>query len=282
MRVTTLIENRPSANDARLTEEWGLSLHINFNGHNLLFDTGASGLFAKNAEYLSINLAAVETAILSHHHFDHGGGLKRFFEVNKTARVNLGEAPIGECYTRPLPFIKKYVGLNTEIFTDFPARFNTVSKSAEILPDVFVFPHISGSFPRPAGNKRLFLRKDGKLELDNFGHEIVMAIKENNKLIIFTGCSHNGILNMVDTVAKEFIGIPIKAVIGGFHLLAAPPFKFIAGSKRGVEELARSILYYPVDQTYTGHCTGPKAYTILKAVMGDQLIDLQTGSSFEV
>jgi metal-dependent hydrolase (beta-lactamase superfamily II) len=52
MRVTTLIENRPSKTDSHLLAEWGLSLHIAFKGHNILFDTGSSGSFAKNAEHL--------------------------------------------------------------------------------------------------------------------------------------------------------------------------------------------------------------------------------------
>jgi 7,8-dihydropterin-6-yl-methyl-4-(beta-D-ribofuranosyl)aminobenzene 5'-phosphate synthase len=54
MKVTTLIENRPSKTDRRLAAEWGLSLHIEFNGHNILFDTGASGSFAKNVEHLFV------------------------------------------------------------------------------------------------------------------------------------------------------------------------------------------------------------------------------------
>ena len=282
MRITTLIENRPCETDDRLQSEWGLSLHISFNGRNLLFDTGSTGAFAKNAELLSIDLAAVETAILSHHHNDHGGGLMRFFEANPIAKVHLGQLPRGECILRPLPLIKKYVGLDNAFMASFANRFNTVTEPAEILPDVFVFPHISGSFPKPAGNKRIFVRRDGKLVLDDFNHEIVMAIKENNKLVIFTGCSHNGILNMVDTVARELTGIPVKAVIGGFHLIASPPFNFIAGGKRGVEDLSKSILDYPIDQAFTGHCTGTKAFAILKNVMGEHLTDMRTGSCFEV
>jgi glyoxylase-like metal-dependent hydrolase (beta-lactamase superfamily II) len=73
MRITTLIENKADGKDEYLASEWGLSLHITFNGHDILFDTRASGLFAKNAERLSVNVASVEAAVLSHHHFDHGG-----------------------------------------------------------------------------------------------------------------------------------------------------------------------------------------------------------------
>jgi 7,8-dihydropterin-6-yl-methyl-4-(beta-D-ribofuranosyl)aminobenzene 5'-phosphate synthase len=282
MKVTTLIENRPSKTYSHLAAEWGLSLYITFNGHNILFDTGASGSFAKNAEHLSICVASIDTAVLSHHHFDHGGGLRRFFDVNTNAMVHLGQAPNGECFTRILLFMKKYVGLEKALITDYPNRFKTISEPTEILPDVFIFPHLSGSYPKPAGNKRLFVQRGGKLTPDDFSHEIVMAIKENNKLVIFTGCSHNGILNMVDSVAREFKGVPIKAVFGGIHLVATPPFNFMAGSKREVEDLAQKVLDYPIEQTFTGHCTGTKAFAVLKGVMGDHIADLITGSSFEV
>lgn len=282
MKVTTLIENRPSKSDPRLVAEWGLSLHIAFNGYNILFDTGTSGAFAKNAEYLSVDVASVETAVLSHHHFDHAGGLRRLFELNPSVKVHLGEMPNGECYGKIFGFVKKYVGLDKTLMTDYSDRFEIVNEPVQILPEVFVLPRIMNSYPNPAGNKYIFLKKDGTFKLDHFHHEIVMAIKENGRLVVFTGCSHSGILNMLDTVAREFEGVPIKAVVGGFHLVTAPPFNFMAGSKREVEELARSVLEYPVEMTYTGHCTGTKAFSILKAVMGERISDIQTGSSFEV
>ncbi len=282
MRVTTLIENRPSKSDPRLAAEWGLSLHIAFNGHEILFDMGASGSFAENAEQLSVDVASVDAAVLSHHHFDHGGGLSRFIELNSRAKVHLGEPPHGDCYGKVFGFVKKYVGLDKAIMADYADRFENVSEPIQILPDVFVFPHISGDHPKPAGNKRIYLREDGTFRPDGFAHEIVMTIKEDGKLVVFTGCSHNGILNMVDTVAREFKGVPVKAVIGGFHLVAAPPFNFMAGSRREVEDLARSVLNYPVDVTYTGHCTGTKAFEVLKGVMGERLRDMHTGVFFEV
>jgi len=282
MNVTTLIENRPTKTDSRLVSEWGLSLHIAFNGHDILFDTGASGSFAKNAEHLSVNLASIGTAVLSHHHCDHGGGLRRFFELNSRAKVHLGAPPHGDCSFKAFGLLNKYIGLEKSVTTDYSNRFETVLEPTEILPDVFIFPQILGSRPKPAGNRHLFLKNDHTLALDDFAHEIVMAIKEDGKLVVFTGCSHNGILNMVDTVAKAFEGTPIKAAIGGFHLVAIPPFNFMTGNKREVEELGRSILDYPVEKTYTGHCTGTRAFGFLQAVMGERIIDLQTGSCFEI
>ena len=281
MRVTTLIENRPNNADPRLVAEWGLSLHVTFKNHRILFDTGSSGSFAGNAEHLSVDIASVDTAVLSHHHYDHGGGLRRFFELNSAAKVFLGKKPAGECVAKLL-FRKRYVGLDRSLASDFPGRFETVTEPVQIFPDVFVFPSITGNYPRPRGNRTLYVRKDGALMHDDFSHEVIMAIKEHDQLVIFTGCSHNGILNMVDTVAREFKGIPVKAVFGGFHLVALPPFNFIAGSRREVEDLARMMLSYPIYMTYTGHCTGTKAFDVLKGVMGDRIMDMRTGTGFEV
>ena len=282
MKITTLIENRASNTEPGLASEWGLSLHIAFNNQSILFDTGASGSFADNAKLLSVNLNSVEVAVLSHHHFDHGGGLRRFLELNSKAKVYLAHVPNGECYVRILGLLNKYIGLDKEIINEYHDRFEIVSKPTEILPDVYIFPNILSIHPKPIGNKQLYLKKDGNLIPDDFTHETVMAIKDNGKLVIFTGCSHNGILNMVDTVVKEFEGIPIKAMIGGFHLLASPPFNFMAGTRSEVENLGKSVLNYPIEVTYTGHCTGKKAFEVLKSVLGDKIRDLRTGTCFDV
>lgn len=282
MKITTLIENRPNKTEPRLAAEWGLSLHIVFNGHEILFDTGASGAFSENAAHLPVDIASVKTAVLSHHHFDHAGGLRRFLESNSGAKIYLGRPPNGDCIGKKYGFINKYIGPDKALMTDYPGRFEIISENTEILPGVFIFSHILGNRPKPLGNKHLFLKRGSALVPDDFTHEIVMAIKENGKLAVFTGCSHNGILNMVDTVASAFKGVPVKAVIGGFHLIGVPPLNFMAGTKSEVEGLARSILDYPIETTYTGHCTCAKAFKILKSVMGERIIDMRTGSRFEV
>lgn len=282
MKVTALIENRPSKTDSRLVAEWGLSLHISFNGHGILFDAGASGAFAKNAAILSVNVASIDAAVLSHHHSDHGGRLRRFLEINAITPVFQGAPPNGDCYFKPFGFVRKYVGLDKALATDYPDRFETIRETTEILPDVFLVPHIDCSRPKPAGNKHLFLKRNQTFDFDDFAHEIVMVIKDKGKLVVLTGCSHNGILNMVDTVARAFAGTPIKAVIGGFHCIAIPPFKTMAESLRDVNDIARLMLDYPVEAIYTGHCTGTKAFGVLKSEMGARIVDVQTGSWFEV
>ena len=73
MTLTVLTEN--SAGGSFLAEH-GLSYFIEHDNMQLLFDTGHSDVFLRNAKNLNIDIDQVETVILSHGHWDHGNGLK--------------------------------------------------------------------------------------------------------------------------------------------------------------------------------------------------------------
>jgi 7,8-dihydropterin-6-yl-methyl-4-(beta-D-ribofuranosyl)aminobenzene 5'-phosphate synthase len=157
-----------------------------------------------------------------------------------------------------------------------------VDQPTEIAPDVFILTEIGESYPQPKGSRYLFVEKGGARSLDGFEHELVMVLRQEDGLVVFTGCSHRGILNMVHAVTQHFEGTPIKAVFGGFHLVSIPILNLMAGSKAEVEEVGREMLRYPIAKTYTGHCTGAKAYRVLKGVMGEKLAYVPTGSSVTV
>jgi 7,8-dihydropterin-6-yl-methyl-4-(beta-D-ribofuranosyl)aminobenzene 5'-phosphate synthase len=281
VRITTLVENRPSPDDPQLVAEWGLSLCVDVDGRRFLVDTGASDAFARNAVHLSIDIASIDAAILSHHHYDHGGGLRRFLELNDHAPVYLGAAPAGDPIAKLFGFVRKYVGLDKALLAAHAHRFRFVQERTEVLPGVFVLPRIGGRHPRPSGNRALFLRQDGVLAPDDFRHEVVVAIRERDALVVLTGCSHNGLVNMVETVSAEFPGTPIKAVVGGFHLAALPPFRGMAESARAVADIGQSVLDHGIEITYTGHCTGRKAFNVLRSSMGDRVREIHTGSRLE-
>ena len=109
MRIVTLIEN--TSCQASLCCEHGLSLYIETGKHRILFDAGQTGAFADNAEKLGIDLRTVDLAVLSHGHYDHGGGLKRFLEINHTAPVYLSRNAFGAYYNGT----QKYIGLDSAI-----------------------------------------------------------------------------------------------------------------------------------------------------------------------
>ena len=106
MRITALIENTSAADG--ITAEHGLSLCLEIGARRVLFDAGQMGAFADNAARLGIELAAVDTAILSHGHYDHGGGLARFLALNDHAPIHLTHGAFGAHYNGA----EKYIGLD--------------------------------------------------------------------------------------------------------------------------------------------------------------------------
>ncbi len=239
MIVTTLIENTCVTQRDDLAAEHGLSLHIRANGTEILFDTGAGGAFADNAARLDVQLDTVQAAVISHHHYDHGGGLARFFQANAQAPVYMRPAPQGDPQLRALLFMRRYIGLDRALLAEHAARIVPAEGFTQILPGVYLFTAMRDAYPKPKGNRYLYLNEDGRPRHDDFRHELILAIEERGELVIFTGCAHNGVLNMIDTVVSRFEGMPIKAVIGGFHLIGLKPFSKMAGSRADVTALAR-------------------------------------------
>ncbi len=243
---------------------------------------GASDAFARNAARLGIDIATIDAAVLSHYHADHGGGLRRFLELNDHAPVYLGPAPAGEPTGRLFGLVSKRIGLDPRLMDEHASRFRVVLERTEILPGVFVLPNIGGHHPRPSGNKVLFVHAGKEYVPDDFRHEVVVALRERDTLAVLTGCSHSGVLNMVEKVQQEFPAVPIRAVVGGFHLVALPPFNRMSDRESDVATLGRQILDLGVAAAWTGHCTGDKAFAVLRGAMGERINELRTGSRLEL
>lgn len=280
MKVTTLIED--TTENSNLYTEKGLSLHIQREGHNILFDTGVTGNFADNASKLGVDLEDVDAAVISHGHLDHGGGLRRFLELNDDVPVYLPIHSDDDLYFKFFIFVKRNAGMDKTLFTDYADRIHLVNGFKEIFKDLYLLKDIKMKYPLPAGSKYLYKQEGSQFIHDDFLHEQMMVIKDEDGLVIFTGCSHQGVLNMVETAIDQFPGVPIKGLFGGFHFIGLPFFDHMGESKSSVKNIGNKLLNYPIEMVYTGHCTGRRAYPILKDVMGDQVDHFSTGSTFEL
>ena len=278
MKVVALIENTKLEGREDLVDEHGLSLYIECDDKHILFDTGATEAFNQNAVTLGIDLQEVDALVISHHHFDHGGGLARFLEVNHKAKVYLRKSEEEDFYFRVPGILSRYVGLDQELLEKQADRFEFVDSFTEILPGVYILTEIPRHYALPKGNRRLFVKRGKTFSLDSFEHELIMVEKEKEELVVFTGCAHSGILNMVAAVTTQFPDVPIKGVFGGFHLIDLPKLNTMAGSKGEVKGIGQELLKYPIERVYTGHCTGKKAYRVLKGVMAEKLEYFPTGS----
>jgi len=282
MRVTSLIENSRLETAEGLVPEFGLSMLVEHGGSTVLFDMGSSSAFAENAGRLGMDISTVDAAVVSHQHFDHGGGLACFLTANIRAKVYLRDAPLADRRFKALAVIDRPIGLDLEVVERHRDRFEFVSDRAEIAPGVFLLTAIGSAHQRPRGNRKLYVRRDTGFVRDPFDHELLMVVREGDGMAVFTGCSHSGVLNLIDAAIEAFPETPIRAVFGGFHLIGLPFYNSMAASRREVEDLGREILERVSGPVFTGHCTGKKAYPILEDVMGERLRAFPTGARTEV
>lgn len=281
MIVTTLVDNKKLSNKKELKPEKGLSYHISTGSHTLLFDVGGGHVFYDNAKAMGIDITHVDATIISHRHHDHANGLPIFLKCNQRAKVYLRDC-VQEAYAFHFLSLKLNVGMDTSVLEEEKDRISYINKTTEILPNIFLVINSSDKYPRPLGNQYLYSKSLNSCNQDTFNHELFMVIKEHDGIVIFTGCAHSGVLNMVETASALFPNEKIKAIIGGFHLVGLPLFNTLGGTHADIKLIAETLKQYPITKMYTGHCTGTKGYKILKTVLHDKIDYFPTGSSVTI
>ena len=258
MIITALMEN--TAIEDGFLFEHGLSLHIQTREHRVLFDTGQSNGFIANAGRLGIDLAAVDMAVLSHGHYDHGGGLMGFLALNDHAPVYVSRYAFDGFYAGE----ERYIGLEPALKAN--PRLVPVGDSLEIGDGLTLFSCNERPRPYVMDSYGLNVLRGDALIPDDVRHEQYLLIQEEGKRVLISGCSHKGILNIMSWLKPDVL-------IGGFHFMKVDP----AGSEREVlDEAARVLLEYNAAY-YTCHCTGLPQYEYLKQLMGNQLGYLAAG-----
>jgi 7,8-dihydropterin-6-yl-methyl-4-(beta-D-ribofuranosyl)aminobenzene 5'-phosphate synthase len=266
MKVTVLIENTTC--NANLKEQHGLSFYIEHNGLKILFDCGSNGLFLENAQKLGIDISAVDYLIISHGHFDHGGGLGDFIKANDKAKIVINQRAFDDYYFKVL-FIKKYIGLDKSLKNN--ERIIFTNQDLTLDDNIIVFTNITGDKHR-SSKSELLKRENGKLVPDDFKHEQCLIIDN----VVFAGCSHSGIVN----IYEKSKGITnINYIFGGFHLYNPATKK--TEDKVLIENIANEFKNEDVN-IYTGHCTGKNAFKILKSILGGKVEEISTGISYTV
>lgn len=243
MKITALIENT-SKNG--LPVEHGLSLYIETERRKVLFDTGQSGLFAKNAETLGVNLAEVDLAVLSHGHYDHGGGLEKFFELNKTAKVYMNKRAFEPHYNGT----EKYIGLDKSLKDN--ERIVFTDDVYEIEKGLTLYSCNGKEKLLNLGSFGLNMKENGGIVPDDFRHEHYLLIEENGKRVLVSGCSHKGVINIENWFKPDYL-------IGGFH------FSKIENENE-LKSYAENLASYNTTY-YTCHCTGEKQFKIMEKYM---------------
>lgn len=247
--------------------------------HTVLFDTGPEAYaFERNSARLGVDLGAVESIVLSHGHWDHGGGMLKALSLilgrNGGEEVPYYAHPgMFRSRARRLPngrmLPSKDISSIAEL-TAHGARVINTATSRVFLDGMF---HLSGEIPRVTPFEQGFpghyqLSADGSdwepdpLIID----ERWLAVNVAGKgIVVFTACSHAGVVNVLKHAQLCFPDTPLYAVMGGFHLAGA--------NERIIPQTVEAMRDFGLRKIAAGHCTGWRAVVALANTFGDRCVD---------
>ena len=265
-RVTILYDS--FGKNPSLTIDWGFAALVEYGGKRILFDTGNNAkIFEHNVKAAGVDLRNLDFVVMSHRHGDHMGGLAYLLRVNPTVKIYApkersgvygDDQPSSTWYRKvtSLPAEQRYYsGAPPEIIhmgEAWPgANFQLIDRNTEIAPGMYLIALVSD--------------KPGTLEL----HELSLAIRTPDGLILVVGCSHPGIEHIVQEATD--IDPHMNILFGGLHQIQAPDPE--------VERIA-AVLHnqYQLQRVAPGHCTGEPEFAALKKTFGDHYIYAGVGS----
>ncbi|NOX88168.1 MAG: MBL fold metallo-hydrolase [Calditrichaeota bacterium] len=271
-KLTILCENRVI--NPRLIAEQGLSIFVETSSGNVLFDTGQTDTFIKNAEHLGIDLNTVKKVVLSHGHYDHTGGLPALIKKRGATEIICHPALIHKKY-RVFPGGRLEIGVPWEKSTLIRegADFHFYTHPHQILPDIW----ISGEIPRHNSYEQIDETYQQRvLESyiqDQLHDELFLALNTRSGLVVLQGCGHAGAVNSLKHAMRITHINHIHALIGGMHLHNA--------DEERIDAIIENISRLNPDFIVPLHCTGFTALHKLFNVFKDRVKLLNVGDRFE-
>ena len=262
-----------------------LTAHVGAETCRLLLDAGPEGAtLLRNAAILGTNLGAIDAVVLSHGHWDHGGGLLAAMEA-----IARGRGPV-DCFLHPGMFSER-AGRRQDGTLMIQERVPDPEqlRKAGARPVVTREPQvagdgvfgISGEIPRRTpyeeglpGHVRRAADGQGWDPDPLIMDERFVAVRVKDKgTFVFSSCSHAGIVNVLSHARDAYAG-PLYGVLGGFHLSGVTE-KIIPDTVRDLKRFDLSVLA-------PGHCTGWRALSAMAATFGDELVPSAVGKRYLV
>lgn len=269
----------------------GLSCAITvWNGERartLLFDTGPDEVvFERNVERLGFDIACVDGMVLSHGHWDHCGAMLRALQMIRS-RNGGRDVPT---YMHPDMYrtraIKAADG-SFRLFEDVPSAAQLAQHGAEVIHSAqpqFVledFVYISGEIPRVTSFE-VGLPGQHRMTDDGSGWEpdplimderfVAVAVRGKG-LVVFTACSHAGVVNVLKHARSCFPDLPLYGVLGGFHLSGT--------NERVIPETVEAMRAFDLSVIAAAHCTGWRATGALASAFGDAVVPSAVGKLYK-
>jgi len=271
--VTILVDNQ--AKDG-LAAEHGLSILIRMSGRSVLCDTGQGGTLFANAETLGVDLTRPELLVLSHGHYDHTGGLPGLLRINPELTVcchpGVGVQRFSLHAGQPVKDISMPEPARQALASLPAARRRMTGRPFELLPGLFATGEIPRRTPFEDTGGPFFLdaactRPDPLVDDQSLFFETPEGI------VVLLGCAHSGVINTLRYIAGLSGGKPIRAVIGGMHLVNAAPARIA----RTIDEFRR----FGLKLLAPAHCTGMPATAALWTAFPGISVGCHVGTTFE-
>ena len=253
-----------------------VTIHARGAARTLLFDAGPEGYpVERNGDRLKVDFGAVEAVMLSHGHWDHAGGLPAAFGLIGRAR---GDAAV-PCYLHPDMFRQRGTRLaDGSVLPNKPIPDPDALRALGAAPVLSSAPllaladgcYVSGEIPRRSAYER-GLPRHVRRTPDGTGWEAdplimderFLAVHVRDKgLVVFSACSHAGIVNVLTEARRTFPDLPLHAVMGGFHLSGA-------AGERIIPDTVRDLASFGLRWIVPCHCTGWRAVTALVNAFGE-------------
>lgn len=310
LKITTLIENM--ADEAgELACEHGLSLYIEFDGKKILFDTGQTGEFLSNAQKLGKSVADVDYIIISHGHYDHSGGVTGLMEAlmgakcetilrKKPSTEGVGSETMaaGKSLLYPIPmyvgaefFHKKYKHLSDGSYryngngfaeADLPVEQVTLHKitvdTTYLGENIILFKNFNRFTDFEKLNAKFVVEREAvpeslNYEQDDFRDELALGLRTAKGLVLIVGCSHVGIVNILQTV-MERTGEKVYSVLGGTHLVEADEAR--------LDKTMVALRDCGLTQIAVSHCTGEPGMERVEQEFGKNFVKNNTGHVYMI
>jgi 7,8-dihydropterin-6-yl-methyl-4-(beta-D-ribofuranosyl)aminobenzene 5'-phosphate synthase len=259
-----------TARSDALRAEHGLSILISGPRRKALFDAAATAeTLLANAEQLGVDLAEVDTVVISHGHYDHTGGLAAAVKRRPGLKVYVHAGAFNRRWAdepgKPLRDIS--CPHSIERLYQSGAVFHSVT-APERLEEWLV---VSGPIGGPKhGPDTFVVRKGGEMVVDGFEDEMYALVRGRKGWTAVTGCCHRGLKNMLRSARFLARGRPLVGLIGGLHLYRA--------GEEEIQRTAELIRRFGIQEVYPCHCTGAEAVRRLEEALPGQVHPLAAGS----
>lgn len=275
MSRLTVVVNNAVTPASPLLGEHGLSMWLEHQGLNLLYDTGRGRALLPNLEALNLDPASLDAVVLSHGHYDHSGGLAELLKLRgRPTPVWCHPAAFGLHLVQDQPAPRE-VGprLSQAQYEELGAVFHWARGNSQPWPGVTLLTDIPRRTAFEAPAPELLTRRGDALIPDPLEDDLALLVLGAKGPAVLTGCAHAGALNVL-AAAREAAGRPLALLAGGTHLGPAPA----AQQEASLKALAAA----PGLQVAAGHCTGLSMAGRLQAALGPRFRHLEAGRVLEL